>query len=163
MTSPETPVGQDLQDSVSGDSGMTTSAISVVCSCGKEFRVANNLSGPDSIRCHVCGQLVEVPFRKAAIVEALAESERRTIAHAEKMNFAGIQFDGAYCTSTPVVLDSDFGETLSFMLAFKRDLTLGYEYRLEEPGGEVQKECDNNLGCRRFDSNSLRSSGVLSV
>ena len=103
-----------------------------------------------SIRCHVCGRLVDVPFRKAAIADAQAkreaenkrreaEAKRHRIARAEKMYYAGLQFDGAYRTSTPIILDTDLGETLSVRLHFKRDLTLDYECRLEQSG--VEEDC----------------------
>jgi len=124
---------------------MGTSTIRVVCDCGKEFRVSDDPTGRLSIRCHLCGHLVDVPFRKAAIVDAQAkreaEAKRQRITRAEEMDYAGLRFDGVYRTSSPIVLDSHFGETLSLSLHFRRDLTVHYHLAYKDAAeSEVQEE-----------------------
>jgi hypothetical protein len=126
---------------------MATSTLRVVCECGKDFTVIDGPLTRSSIRCHMCGRMVDVPSRKKAIAKAQAEAEKieakrqgdRRIALAEESNYAGLQLDGIYKTCSPIILDSDYGETLSLSLDFRRDLTVDYECRLDEDS-EVEEE-----------------------
>ena len=43
-----------------------------------------------------------------------------------------LRLDGVYRTSSPIILDSDYGETISLSLRFRRNCTVDYESRLNE-------------------------------
>ena len=58
---------------------------------------------------------------------------------AKGMDYAGLRFDGVYRTSSPIILDSDFGETFSLSLRFRRGFTVDYECRLDEES-EIEEE-----------------------
>jgi len=123
------------------------------CKCGKEFESAHR----SSIRCHVCGHTTDLtPFyeKEASAREKLARRERERrkyeekerpgkLAHAESVNYAGLRFDGVYRTSSPIVLDYDdggfylYGKILSLSLCFRRDLTVAYDWDLDE-GSEFE-------------------------
>ena len=131
---------------------MATSTIRVVCECGKEFTVLDGPTTRSSIRCHLCGRMLDVTSRKEAIGKAQAEAEKieakrqrdRRIARAEEMNYAGLQFDGVYRTSSPINLEEGFG-SMHFAFHFRRDLTVEYECRelLYEDGAETEVEEDS--------------------
>jgi len=126
----------------------------VLCKCGYEFES----SGRRSVRCHVCRPVMDLtPLYEEEAAETQSRAEhnaRRTrewaeqqrpgrIARAEEMNYAGLRFDGVYRTSSPIILDSECGETLSLSLHFRRDLTVAYECHLVYEGtseSDVEEE-----------------------
>jgi hypothetical protein len=136
-----------------------TSVERVRCECGKEYRVF----APDqqsSIRCHMCGRLIDLSFFKAAIAERkAAEAEReaavRTLAHREKVdqaarvNFAGLRFDGVYRTPSAVQFEGAFASALELSLRFNGDLVVDYIFTLldEENGAPIEVDrCSRQTG-----------------
>ena len=116
----------------------------VVCACGKEYRTIDTPTERSSIRCHLCGRLIDlVPIRRELAAEAESEAERqrrKKIARAEEVGYAGLRFDGVYRTSPPIrfafYLEEDGAIQLAF--CFGRDLTVEYEFRelMYEDGAE---------------------------
>jgi hypothetical protein len=96
--------------------------------------------------------MVDVASRKEAIAKARAEAGKieakrqkdRRIARAKELNYAGLQFDGVYRTSSPVDLEEGSG-AMHFAFHFRRDLTVEYECRelLYEDGAETEVEEDS--------------------
>ena len=121
----------------------------VVCACGKEFRTIDTLTGRSSIRCHLCGRLIDlVPIRRELAAEAESEAERqrrKKIARAEEVGYAGLRFDGVYRTSSPIRLGEQCGGAMHLGFQFRRDLTVEYECSelLDENGAEDEVEEDS--------------------
>ena len=147
---------------------MATSTLQVVCECGKRFTVVDGPLTKSSIRCHLCGRMVDVPSRKKAIAKAQAEAEKiaaqrareRKVERAQESNYAGLHFDGVYRTSSPIRLDTDgsdlFGESLSLSLRFRRDLFAEYECRCNEKS-EFEDEASGIADYKLSGGRTIRS------
>lgn len=112
----------------------------VICECGKSFIAGRG----DHLRCHVCGKTIDLTPLLAAREEA---SQQATIAAATELKFAGLRFDGQYCSTSPLELAASLAELLDLQVRFRQDLTVEVHCRHWATEGEeiIQENIDQQV------------------
>ena len=129
---------------------MVTSRQRVRCDCGKEYTVLDDPAQRSSIRCHMCGRVIDLSFLKAAAAET--EAVARTLARkarieqAQRANYTGLRFDGVYRTSSPVAIDSAFADAMELSFRFSSERTVNYAFRAIADDHGVPSEVDQHSG-----------------
>src|SRR5438128_1429310 len=105
----------------------------ILCECGKQFTLVVDPDERPTMRCHMCGRLIDLSFVKVVAAEKAATAQARErearLAQARQANFGGLRFDGAYRTPVPVPYDGCFAATMELSLRFFEDLAVEYVFR----------------------------------
>jgi hypothetical protein len=110
----------------------------VRCECGKEYTIVAHSPRP-SIRCHMCGRSIDL----SCLMVAKAERETaEKFEQAQRVNFAGLRFDGFYRTASPVQFDGAFAVSLELSLHFSSQLVVDYNLKILDDNHGVQIEVD---------------------
>lgn len=133
---------------------MAISVERVSCECGKEYVVTPDDQRP-SIRCHMCGRLIDLTYRKAAAGERQAAERaavrQASIDEAARVSFAGLRFSGVYRTPSPVQFDSAFVAALGLSVRFNSNLVAEYVFRILDDDNGVTTEVDRYSGQAGYD------------
>lgn len=123
------------------------------CECGKQFTLVVDPDERPTMRCHMCGRLIDLSFVKVAAAEKAAAAQARErearLAQARQANFGGLRFDGAYRTPSPVAYDGSLAAAFELCLRFAEVLEVGHAFQMldYEDGAAVEVEdCSGRTG-----------------